>query len=142
MNWKDIINETGIEIIWAENDYSQEGSFVPPCSAFPNGAIAIRINVPEERVEFVALHEIGHIVTGKMLNSVNERLKSITHLKNEADANRFLLRNKASDFLEANDFNGSWATAERFCNYLGLSNTFENIWIAEQEINYALYNIQ
>ncbi|NHI70473.1 ImmA/IrrE family metallo-endopeptidase [Lactococcus garvieae] len=65
MNWKDIIKDTGIEIIWIDTEYSEEGSYIPKCMLYPNGAIVLNLSLHCDRVEFVALHEIGHLVTGR-----------------------------------------------------------------------------
>lgn len=139
MSWRDIIRETGIKVIWTENDYSQEGSYVPPCWAFPNGAISLRKNVPEYRLDFVALHEIGHLVSGRNLKHVHELLRNLEHSKNEANANRYLFQNVAQYFVSECDRNLEYATPHRLCNYLGIKSTFENIEIAQQEIDYAFW---
>lgn len=139
MNWRDIIKETGIEVIWTENDYSQEGSYIPPCWAYPNGAISLRENVPEYRLEFVALHEVGHLVSGRNLEYVHERLKNLEHCKNEANANRYLFQNVAQSFVSECGENREYATPQRLCAYLGIKSTFENINIAQQEIDLAFW---
>lgn len=140
MNWKDIINETGIEVIWIEKEYSENGSYIPKCSLYPSGAIILNLKLDDQCIECVALHEIGHLVSGKALILVNERLKHLEHCRNEAEANRFLLRNIAPEFVEANDFNTVWASPEKLCTYLGIRNTFENLKIAQEEIDYAIWD--
>lgn len=140
MNWKDIINETGIEVIWIEKEYSENGSYIPKCSLYPNGAIILNLKLDDQCIECVALHEIGHLVSGKTLVFVNKRLKHLEHCRNEAEANRFLLRNVAPEFVEANDFNAVWASPEKLCTYLGIRNTFENLKIAQEEIDYAIWD--
>lgn len=140
MNWKDIINEAGIEVIWIEKEYSEDGSYIPKCSLYPNGAIILNLSLEEECIEYIALHEIGHLVSGRTLIQVNECLKHLEHCRNEAKANRFLLRKKAPEFVEANDYNHVWATPEKLCTCLGLRNTFENLKIAQEEIDYAILN--
>ncbi|MCW2280452.1 hypothetical protein [Lactococcus lactis] len=140
MDYKEILKETGIEFLWLPIEFDKKGIFIPKGPEFPNGAISVRINVPEECVEYVALHEIGHLVSGKALTLVNERLKHLEHCRNEAEANRFLLRNIAPEFVEANDFNTVWASPEKLCTYLGIRNTFENLKIAQEEIDYAIWD--
>ena len=140
MNYKEILKETGIEFLWLPIEFNKKGIFIPKCPEFPHGAIGVRINVPEECVDYVALHEIGHLVSGKTLIQVNECLKHLEHCRNEAKANRFLLHKKAPEFVEANDYNHVWATPEKLCTCLGLRNTFENLKIAQEEIDYAILN--
>ncbi|MCT0052096.1 hypothetical protein [Lactococcus lactis] len=140
MDWKEIAKDEGIEIIWIGEEYCQEGSYIPKCSLYPNGAIILCVLLEDDDIEFVALHEIGHLVTGKSLAKVNALLKHLEHCKNEANANRFLLRNVAPRFVEANDYNRSWANPERLCEFLGLRSTFENIQIAQEEIDSALWD--
>lgn len=140
MGWKDIVAENGIAVIWVPKEYTKSGSFIAKCPEFPNGAIILCVLLEDEEIEFVALHEIGHLVTGKSLAKVNALLRHLEHCKNEADANRFLLRNVAPRFVEANDYNRSWANPERLCDFLGLRSTFENIQIAQEEIDSALWD--
>ncbi len=49
----------------------------------------------------------------------------------------------SEDFLKLNNFfkqeNPTWATPYKLCAVLGLPSTSENIWIAEQEIDYAFW---
>ncbi|MDG4985143.1 hypothetical protein OGZ51_13435 [Lactococcus lactis] len=139
MNWKEIAEEAGIEIIWVGKEYGHEGSYIPKCSLYPNGAIILCVLLDDEEIEFVALHEIGHLVTGKSLAKVNALLKHIEHCKNEACANRFLLHNVAPRFVDENERNLQWATPDRLCEFLGIRSTFENIQIAQEEIDLALW---
>ena len=139
MNWIDIINETGIEVIWIDKEYSEEGSYIQKCSLYPNGAIILCLRLDEDKIEFIALHEIGHIVTGKPLAMVNDRLKYLEHYKNEASANRFLFRNVAPRYVDENEYNIEWASPEKLCEFLGIRSTFENIKIAQEEIDLALW---
>ncbi|WP_271328060.1 hypothetical protein [Lactococcus muris] len=140
MDWKDIVKQTGIEVIWIDKEYSEKGSYIPKCSLYPNGAIILNLNTHSDQVEYIALHEIGHLVSGKSLSLVNKRLVHLEHCRNEAKANRFLLRKIAPDFVEANEYNRIWATPEKLCTCLGLRNTFENLKIAQEEIDDALWN--
>ncbi|WP_251421192.1 MULTISPECIES: hypothetical protein [Lactococcus] len=140
MDWKDIIKETGIEVIWVDKDYSKSGSFIAKCPEFPHGAIVLGIGLEEIMVEPVVLHEIGHLVAGTMLTAVNNRLKCITHNKNEAKATRYLIHSISSTFVSENEENLAYATASRLLEHLHIAPTFENIQIAEQEINIALEN--
>lgn len=140
MDWKDIIKNTGIEVIWIEKEYTEEGSYIPKCSLYPNGAIVLNLCNDSERVEFVALHEIGHLVTGKTLSLVNEQIKQIQHNRNEANATRFLLSQVAPEFVEENDYNAEWAEPHRLCQFLNIECTFENVSIAQEEIDYALWS--
>ena len=141
MNWKDIISDTGIEIIWIDKEYSEEGSYIPKCMLYPNGAIILNLSLHCDRVEFVALHEIGHLVTGRALAVVNERLKVIEHNRNEAQANRYTFKNIAPRFVEENHYDRAWASPYKLCAFLNVEATFENIWIAQEEIDIALgYN--
>lgn len=140
MDWKDIIKETGIEVIWIDRDYSKSGSFIAKCPEFPYGAIVLSIGLKELNVEPVALHEIGHLVSGKTLALVNKRLKHLEHCRNEAQANRFTFRNIAPRFVEENDYNPIWANPHKLCNFLNIECTFENIWIAQEEIENAIWN--
>ncbi|GAA3264179.1 hypothetical protein LMG8520_0108 [Lactococcus lactis subsp. lactis] len=139
MDWKGLANEEGIEIIWADKNYSEEGSYIPKCLLYPNGAIILWILLEEYRIEFVALHEIGHLVTGKSLAKVHALLKHLEHCKNESCANRYLLREVAPKFVDANDYNPQYATAHRLCEYLEIKNSVENIQIAQEEIDLALW---
>lgn len=139
MNWKEIAAEAGIEVIWVDKDYTEEGSYIPKCSLYPNGAIILCILIEEKRTDFVALHEIGHLVSGKALAKVNILLQHLEHCKNEANANRFLFKNVAPEFVEANDYDRTWASPEKLCDFLGIKATFENIKIAQEEIDCALW---
>ncbi len=91
-------------------------------------------------VQFVALHEIGHLVTGRALAVVNKRLKVIEHNRNEAQANRYTFRNIAPRFVEENQYDRAWASPYKLCAFLNIEATFENIWIAQEEIDNALWN--
>lgn len=141
MDWIDIINETGIEVIWVGKEYSEAGSYIQPCTLYPKGAIVLCLSLEDYEIEYVALHEIGHLVKGRPLTLVNERLKHLEHCKNEASANRYLLHKKAKDFVEANDYNRTWANPYRLCEYLDLQITFENIKIAQDEIDSAFWEM-
>lgn len=139
MGWKDIVAENNIAVIWVPKEYTKSGSFIAKCPEFPNGAIILCILLKDEEVEFVALHEIGHLVSGKALAKVNNLLKYLEHSKNEANANRFLFRNIAPRFVDENERNLQWTTPDRLCEFLGIRSTFENIQIAQEEIDLALW---
>lgn len=139
MGWKDIVADNNIAVIWVPKEYTKSGSFIAKCLEFPNGAIILCVLLDDEEIEFVALHEIGHLVTGKSLAKVNALLKHIEHCKNEACANRFLLHNIAPRFVDENERNLQWATPDRLCEFLGIRSTFENIQIAQEEIVLALW---
>lgn len=141
MDWKDIIQETGIEVIWIDKEYKEDGSYIPKCSLYPNGAIILNLSLHCDRVEFVALHEIGHLVSGRALAIVNERIRVIAHNRNEALANRYVFRKIAPRFVEENQYDRTWASPYKLCEFLNIDSTFENIWIAQEEIDIALgYN--
>lgn len=139
MDWRDITKEAGIEVIWIDNEYSEEGSYIPKCSIYPNGAIVLNLCNDSESVEFVALHETGHLVSGKTLALVNEQLKQFQHNKNESKATRYLLSKVAPQFVEENDYNQAWAEHHRLCEFLNIDCTFGNIQIAQEEIDNALW---
>lgn len=141
MDWKDIIKNTGIEVIWIDKEYTEEGSYIPKCSLYPNGAIVLNLAIHCDRIEFIALHEIGHLVSGKALTIVNNRIKAIAHTRNEALANRYVFRNIAPRYVEENQYDRTWASPHKLCEFLNIEATFENIGIAQEEIDIALgYN--
>lgn len=131
MNWKDIVEENNIEVIWVSDEFSDEGAHFPRCTLYPNGAILLRIDIEEERIPFVALHEIGHIVDGVVLKQVNRLL---THLKNERDANCYMIHEVAPEFIVEHNQNLDYATPHRLIEFLKLPLTDENILIAEREL--------
>ena len=140
MDYKKVLKEKNIALLWLPKDYSEQGTHIAPCYQFPNGAICLRLGMTETKDSHTAFHEIGHLEEGKPLTKTDPRIRKLEHYKNEANANKFLLQNEAPKFVEANEYNPIWATPDRLCAYLGLRNTFENIWLAQQEIDTALWD--
>ena len=130
MDYIDVLVETGIECFWLPIDFAEQGIYLAPCPKFINGAIGLRLGMDDISTDIVALHEIGHIVDGSALNRVNSILK---HLKNEAKANQFMIREKALEWLLEIDFIVDYYTPERFLKHFGLS-TIKFYDMAEQEM--------
>lgn len=134
MNYRDILRETGIEILWMPPDYSEKGTYLPACPEFPKGAVMIKITLSPIETECVILHEIGHLLEGSVLSKLSAPQ---LHIINESKANRFTVQNVISEWLETLDGNYEYATAERFCASYKLD-IKEYGLIAEQEIKYAM----
>ncbi|WKF72469.1 hypothetical protein QYM42_08770 [Lactococcus lactis] len=130
MHYREIINETGIEVIWMPSEYFERGTYLPICSEFPNGGIAIRLNQTEDEIEFTFLHECGHILDGRILRKLSPPQ---LHIVNEGKANQFLIHNKVSEWVDSHEGLQEYCTAERLCNYLSL-NYNEYGGYAEREI--------
>lgn len=134
MDYREILREMDIEMLWMPKEYVEKGTYLPPCPEFPQGAVAVRVNLLECETEFVILHEIGHLLEGAILSRLSPPQ---LHIVNEAKANRFAIKNKLSEWLDQLDGQYEYATAERFCSTYHLSFNDYGI-IAEQEIRHAI----
>lgn len=122
--------ENNIPTIWAPADYFEQGSYIPKCDEFPNGAIIVRLGMSSHETRCTKIHETTHILEGSQILELNLSSK---HSKNELIANSAIIREEVPEFVEENENCLEYATASRLCGRLSLDyNTYSDI--AKEEI--------
>lgn len=118
MHYREIINETGIELLWMPKEYAEKGTYIPPCLEFKSGAVSLRLDLTEKETEVVFLHECGHLLDGTILRKLSAPQ---LHIVNEAKANKFMIHHKIPEWVDSHNGEEEYCTAERFCSYLNLN---------------------
>lgn len=136
MNYKEILDEIGVKLLFSPSHLDGGGFYIPNAYEFGENGVIIVDGFLEssEDIELVVLHECGHVIEGTMLTKLS---CPQLHIINEVKANRFMIRNKAEDYLSEIDYQVTYFTPERFLNRFRLS-VQEFYDIAEQEMKFIV----
>ncbi|TYC49942.1 hypothetical protein ESZ50_04955 [Weissella muntiaci] len=101
MRFEIIAESYGVLLLWVPSyaPFNSKGKYNPDIIAdvrYPNGTIFIKDNLNEEATLKVLLHELGHEIDGIPLTNLSAPQQ---HLSNEALANRYMVHNKAKEWL-------------------------------------------